>query len=157
MTKELTPLEKLQLMVPGYRGYKAKDLVRQDDFLIRNSVKQKLENALNKLGELEAITASSSPFSPELKKMEFIASKIRSFIGELTAMQGGGSDVYARFKITTEQLDEIVKNDLNMINVAEEIYNSIASGNINQVDPLLNKLREIIIGRQKLFFPQEYR
>ncbi|MFP3163467.1 MAG: hypothetical protein RXQ75_06500 [Acidianus hospitalis] len=46
MPKELTPLEKLQLLVPGYRGYKVKDLIRQDDFLVRQSTISKLENAI---------------------------------------------------------------------------------------------------------------
>ena len=38
MPKELSPLEKLQLLVPGYRGYKVKDLIRKDDLLVRQAV-----------------------------------------------------------------------------------------------------------------------
>ena len=157
MTKELTPLERLQLMVPGYRGYKAKDLIRQDDFLIRSSVKTKLENALSKIAELEAQIVSTSPFSPELKKLEFLASKIRTLISEMVASQGGGADVYARYKITTEALDEIVKNDLNMINIANQIYNDISAGRVDSIASMLNQLREVLVRRQELVFPQEYR
>ena len=157
MTKELTPLERLQLMVQVYRGYKAKDLIRQDDFLIRSSVKTKLENALSKIAELEAQIVSTSPFSPELKKLEFLASKIRTLISEMVASQGGGADVYARYKITTEALDEIVKNDLNMINIANQIYNDISAGRVDSIDSMLNQLRDGLVRRQELFFPQEYR
>ncbi|AWR98729.1 hypothetical protein [Metallosphaera hakonensis] len=157
MTKELTPLERLQLMVPGYRGYKAKDLIRQDDFLIRSSVKMKLENTINRIAELEGQIASTSPFSQELKKLEFLASKIRSLIAEMVAVQGGGADVYARFKITTEQLDEIVRNDLNLVSLANQIYQEVNSGRIENVNALLDQLHSIMVKRQELFFPQEYR
>lgn len=54
MSKELTPLERLQLLVPGYRGYKIKDLARQDDFLVRTAVKSKVEMAIMKLEEYES-------------------------------------------------------------------------------------------------------
>ncbi|EHP70524.1 MAG: hypothetical protein RXS23_10105 [Metallosphaera yellowstonensis] len=157
MGKELTPLERLQLLVPGYRGYKAKDLIRQDDFLIRTSVKSKLENALNKLAELEGRLVSVSPFNPQLKRIEFVASKIRTLISELVSAQGGGADVYARYKISTEQLDEIVKNDLNMIQLADQAYQLALSGNVDQLESVLDWIRQIIIQRQGLFFPQEYR
>ncbi len=157
MGKELTPLERLQLLVPGYRGYKAKDLIRQDDFLIRTSVKSKLENALNKLAELEGRLVSVSPFNPQLKRIEFVASKIRTLISELVSAQGGGADVYARYKISTEQLDEIVKNDLNMIQLADQAYQLALSGNVDQLESVLDWIKQIIIQRQGLFFPQEYR
>jgi len=150
-------LERLQLLVPGYRGYKAKDLIRQDDFLIRTSVKSKLENALNKLAELEGRLVSVSPFNPQLKRIEFVASKIRTLISELVSAQGGGADVYARYKISTEQLDEIVKNDLNMIQLADQAYQLALSGNVDQLESVLDWIRQIIIQRQGLFFPQEYR
>jgi len=119
--------------VPGYRGYKAKDLIRQDDFLIRTSVKSKLENALNELAELEGRLVSVSPFNPQLKRIEFVASKIRTLISELVSAQGGGADVYARYKISTEQLDEIVKNDLNMIQLADQAYQLALSGNVDRL------------------------
>jgi hypothetical protein len=157
MGKELTPLERLQLLVPGYRGYKAKDLIRQDDFLIRTSVKSKLENALNELAELEGRLVSVSPFNPQLKRIEFVASKIRTLISELVSAQGGGADVYARYKISTEQLDEIVKNDLNMIQLADQAYQLALSGNVDRLESVLDWIRQIIIQRQGLFFPQEYR
>lgn len=112
---------------------------------------------MNKIAELEAQIVSTSPFSPELKKLEFLASKIRTLVSEMVASQGGGADVYARYKITTEALDEIVKNDLNMINIANQIYNDISAGRVDSIDSMLNQLREVLVRRQELFFPQEYR
>ncbi|AAY81056.1 hypothetical protein [Sulfolobus acidocaldarius] len=158
MPKELTPLEQLQLLIPGYRGYKIKDLIRQDDFLIRQSTIAKLQNTINNLSTIESQIASSNPFSPILKRIESIISEIRTLIGMIQSSQGGGADIYARYKIQTEQLDEIVKNDLQMISIADQVYNlSLSLDNLEGIIPLLGQIRQVIISRQKLFFPAEYR
>jgi hypothetical protein len=90
MSKELTPLEKMQLLIPGYRGYKVKDLIRQDDMLVRNYVRQNLENAINKLSDRESLIARQDPFSSIIKQIEILNSKLRSLIADMATMQSGG-------------------------------------------------------------------
>lgn len=158
MPRELTPLEQLQLMVPGYRGYKIKDLIRQDDFLIRQSVIHKLEHTISNLSMAESQIASQDPFSPFLKKIEYTISQIRTMISTVLSQQGGGADVYARWKIHTEQLDEIVQHDMGMINIANQILQlSNTPENVDLILKLLENLKQVIIQRQNLFFPPEYR
>ncbi|MCI2413881.1 MAG: hypothetical protein MPF33_01315 [Candidatus Aramenus sp.] len=158
MPRELTPLEQLQLLVPGYRGYKVKDLIRQDDFLVRQSTVSKLQAAINNLEALESQIASSNPFSPLLKRIEFVVSKMRTLIGQVLSAQGGGADVYARYKVHAEQLDEIVSNDLQMVSLANQVANLSASlDNLEQIPPLLEQIRQVLIFREKLFLPPEYR
>ncbi|AWR97995.1 hypothetical protein DFR86_10915 [Acidianus sulfidivorans JP7] len=155
MPEELTPLEKLQLMVPGYRGYKVKDLIRQDDFLIRQYANQKLEAAINNLSRIEGEIVSQDPFSPLLKRIETIISNIRTLIGTLVSLQGGGSDVYARYKIQTEQLDEIVNNDMQMVDISNQILNlSTSVNNLDAILQNLDNLRNVIMSRNNLFFPK---
>lgn len=158
MPKELTPLEQLQLLVPGYRGYKVKDLIRQDDFLIRQSAISKLQNAINNLSMLEAQIVSSNPFSPTLKRIEFITSQIRTLIGSILSAQGGGADIYARYKIQSEQLDEIVSNDYALVSLTNQVLTlSTSLESLEQIPPLLEQIKQVLISREKLFFPQEYR
>ncbi|QGR19144.1 hypothetical protein [Stygiolobus azoricus] len=158
MPKELTPLEKLQLLVPGYRGYKAKDLIRQDDFLVRQATIMKLETAINNLANTESQIVRSQPFSPLLKNIEDTISEIRTLIGILNSTQGGGADIYARYKIYTEQLDEIYKNDLQMVSIADQILSlSNFPDQISQIRTLLANLKTVLLNRAKLFFPPELR
>jgi Mg2+ and Co2+ transporter CorA len=158
MPKELTPLEKLQLLVPGYRGYKAKDLIRQDDFLVRQATIMKLETAINNLANSESQIVRSQPFSPLLRNIEDTISEIRTLIGMLNSTQGGGADVYARYKIHTEQLDEIYKNDLQMVSIADQILTlSNFPDQISQIRTLLANLKTVLLNRAKLFFPPEVR
>jgi Mg2+ and Co2+ transporter CorA len=158
MPKELTPLEKLQLLVPGYRGYKAKDLIRQDDFLVRQATIMKLETAINNLANSESQIVRSQPFSPLLRNIEDTISEIRTLIGMLNSTQGGGADIYARYKIHTEQLDEIYKNDLQMVSIADQILTlSNFPDQISQIRTLLANLKTVLLNRAKLFFPPEVR
>ncbi|MEJ2774183.1 hypothetical protein [Stygiolobus sp. CP859M] len=158
MPKELTPLEKLQLLVPGYRGYKAKDLIRQDDFLVRQATIMKLETAINNLANSESQIVRSQPFSPLLRNIEDTISEIRTLIGILNSTQGGGADIYARYKIHTEQLDEIYKNDLQMVSIADQILTlSNFPDQISQIRTLLANLKTVLLNRAKLFFPPEVR
>ncbi|BBG23003.1 hypothetical protein [Sulfuracidifex tepidarius] len=153
MSKELTPLEKLQLLVPGYRGYKVKDLIRQDDMLIRNYVRQHLENSLSKLSEKESLIAQNNPFSPNIKQIELLNSKIRSLVADMATMQGGGADVYARYKITSEALETIVQNDVRLVSLANLLYDNANLGDINSINSILDEMRLVLAQRQNLFFP----
>ena len=157
MPKELTPLEQLQLLIPGYRGYKAKDLIRQDDFLVRRAVTDRLEQAIRIISEKESYIASIEPFSQQLKVMEFIISKIREVINDIMSAQGGGADIYARWKINTEELDQIVAHDSRMVSIASQIVELVKSERFNDIIPLLNELRNIFYDRMKLFYPPELR
>ncbi|MEM0304434.1 MAG: hypothetical protein QXS44_06040 [Saccharolobus sp.] len=157
MPKELTPIERLQLLIPGYRGYKVKDLIRQDDFLIRRAVAERLESAIRYITERESFIVSTDPFSPQLKLMEFLLSKIRELIGLIMSAQGGGADIYARWKINTEELDSIVNHDMQMIDIATKISESAKENKIEEIDGLLNSLRVLYFERAKLFFPEELR
>ena len=157
MPKELTPLEQLQLLLPGYRGYKIKDLIRQDDFLVRRAVADRLEQTIRIVSEKESYIASIDPFSQQLKVMEFLVSKIRELITDIMSSQGGGADIYARWKINTEELDQIVAHDSKMINIASQIVELAKNERFNDIIPLLNELRNIFYDRTKLFYPPELR
>ncbi|WP_243679931.1 hypothetical protein [Vulcanisaeta souniana] len=61
----LSPLERLQLLVPGFRGgYKIKDLIRQDDFLVRKTAASMLEEAQKLIERIEEEIARNNPLRP---------------------------------------------------------------------------------------------
>lgn len=157
VSKELSLTERLQLLIPGYRGYKVKDLVRQDDLLIRNAVKEKIERAINYLGSLESQIAQSNPFSPQLRRMENLMSKLRILLSEINSAQGGGADVGARYKLFAEYLEEIVKNDCDLIELSTNLYEKVVSEDLDGLDKIIQEMRNILFKRVMLFYPKEDR
>lgn len=65
----------------------------------------------------------------------------------------GGADVYARYKITSEALEQIVQNDSSLIDISNYLSQSALDGDINGINELIEKIRSILITRQRLFFP----
>ena len=155
--RELTPLEQLQLMIPGYRGYKVKDLIWQDDMLVRKFIIDRLEVANNQLGVYMSEIARRNPFDENLRVIDSLLGKIRELIGMINSAQSGGVDVYARWKIHAEQLEEIYKYDLSLVNLAKQIEASAVSRNLTALDSLLNELKLSWYNRGKLFYPTELR
>lgn len=82
---------------------------------------------------------------------------MRALDADLTMAQGGGADIYARYKITTEALEQIYQHDLNLVTIADQLPNAASSGNLDQINSLIEQIRNILFQRQQLFFPPEAR
>lgn len=157
MSKELTPLERLSLMVPGYRGYKVKDLIRQDDMLVRMSVRQKVENTLERLASLGAEFVSVNPFDPRAKVVERLSSRLRGLLGDLVAEQTGGATIYSRWKMFPEALREVVNYDLQLVTLASDLETASIRRDLEGLETVIGRIQETLRARHNLFFPPEAR
>ncbi|WP_156769870.1 hypothetical protein [Caldivirga maquilingensis] len=154
----LTPLERLQLMVPGFRGYKVKDLIRQDDFLVRKAVTQILEEARSIIEANEAAIAQTDPFNPIIQQYEALLSELRKLIMEVYNAPLGDSGMHDRFKVYPEDLENLVKYDLALINSAKSILEAAKSSQQPQaIMSLVREARGYFTERQKLLLPSKLR
>ncbi|WP_291998710.1 hypothetical protein [Caldivirga sp.] len=154
----LTPLERLQLMVPGFRGYKVKDLIRQDDFLVRKAITQMLEEARGLIEANEALVAQSNPFDPIIQQYENLLSEIRKLISEVYNAPLGDAGMHDRFKVYPEDLERLVEYDYRLITKAREILD-LAKSNQPPLS-ILNAVKEARVyanERQKVLMPSKLR
>jgi len=154
----LSPLERLQLLVPGFRGYKIKDLVRQDDFLVRQAITQSLEEARRLISSEAEERAVSDPFNELVQKYEKLISELRSLISDIQSAPLGDSGMHDRFKLFPEDLERIVQFDLALVNSARAILEAARS----RKDPdsillLVRELRMKFADRLKLMLPESLR
>ncbi len=153
----LPPLERLQLLVPGgFRGYKIKDLIRQDDFLVRQAIVQSLEEAARLLEEQAAEKAMEDPLSAAVQEYERLLSELRSLTLDIkSAPMGGDSGMHDRFKLFPEDLEKIVQYDLGgLVNAARAILDGARARRepaalIGMIRELRNRFNE----RSKLLIP----
>ncbi|MEM2813104.1 MAG: hypothetical protein QXO74_02815, partial [Candidatus Methanomethylicia archaeon] len=81
MSKKFTWLEKLELYVPGFSGYKKRELIREDDRLLRNYLVKLLTDAKNYLEDAASII---SEFDFTLaRKINVLASNVRLICDKL--------------------------------------------------------------------------
>ncbi|WP_054853729.1 hypothetical protein [Vulcanisaeta distributa] len=153
----LSPLEQLQLMVPGFRGgYKVKDLIRQDDFLVRKTAASMLEEALNFIQRAEEEVARNNPFDPLIQQYETVLSDLRSLIAEVWGgSPTGDAGMHDRFKVFPENLEKLVEYDLRLVDTAKAILDSAkARANPQVIDSMIRDARTYVIERQKLLIPE---
>lgn len=154
----LTPLERLQLMVPGFRGYKIKDLIRQDDFLVRKAITQLLEEARGLIEASEAAVAQSNPFDPVIQQYEALLIELRKLIMEVYNAPLGDSGMHDRFKMYPEDLERLIEYDLRLMDTARQILDMAKANQPPQI--ILNLVKEARVyfaERQKLMLPPKLR
>ncbi|GAB6944268.1 hypothetical protein JCM14467A_10500 [Vulcanisaeta sp. JCM 14467] len=152
----LSPLERLQLMVPGFRGYKVKDLIRQDDFLVRKTAASMLEEALGFVERAEEEVARNNPFDPLIQQYETLLSDLRTLISEVWGAPTGDAGMHDRFKVFPENLERLVEYDLKLIDTARAILDLAKSrANPQAIDSLIRDARTYVIERQKLLVTEK--
>lgn len=141
MSKELKALEKLELIIPGFKGYKQKELIREDDKLIRNYL-------FNKIKEAEETIRSYLPASLDGKipigvsELNAVAKDLSSLGTKIKASPTGYSGYFDRVKITEKELEQLKKLDAGLISSCEEIVS--LTQKIKENVSLLAELKEKI-------------
>ncbi len=150
----LSPLERMQLLVPGFRGYKIKDLIRQDDFLVRQAIVQSLEEAGRLLEGQAAEKAMEDPLSAAVQEYERLLSELRSLALDIKSAPLGDSGMHDRFKLFPEDLEKIVQYDLGLINAARAILDGArARREPAALIGMIRELRNRFDERSKLLIP----
>ncbi len=120
MSKELKTLEKLELIIPGFRGYKQKELIREDDKLIRNYLFNKIKEAEETIRSYLSdsldgkIPINVSELNATAKDLSSLGTKIR-----VSTM--GYSGYFDRIKITEKELEQLKRLDAELVSSCEEI------------------------------------
>jgi hypothetical protein len=154
----LAPLERLELMLPGFKGYKRKDLIRQDDMLVRNAIKLRLDNAMREIEGRQGELALNDPFNPLVHKYEDLLSRLRTLATEVQAAPAGMYTYYDRFKLFEEDIQRLVQFDLQLISSAEKVLELARSGaDPSQIRELVDSMSQLFSERGKLFIPEKLR
>ena len=154
----LAPLEKLELLLPGFKGYKRKDLIRQDDVLVRSAIRNTLLKVQEEITAKEGEIASSNPFDPKIHDYEDLLSQLRTLTEEVWGVPTGMYLFYDRYKMFESDLEKIVEFDFKLVTLANSLLEDARSGVEPQV--LKNKVKELrntFSQRQKLFMPEKLR
>jgi len=119
LAKKSTWLEKLETIIPGFSGYKKKELAREDDRLLRDYVCKVLNDARTKIEEAAAAIVELD-FSLA-KRLNNIASIIRYSADKVKFAEAGYAPHYYRVKVELETLEKIKEVDNELIGSAEKI------------------------------------
>jgi hypothetical protein len=148
-------LEGLAKKIPGYKGYKDKELRREADKLLRQQLASQLEDQRRRLGELQnrAISQAQIEF---LDDIERAVSKLQLLIDRVKTSSYGYAGLFDALKIKEEQLDLLYEFDSRMLASVEVIAADVdrvesAIGAREGVDEAINELLETVDQANRTF------
>ena len=116
MKKDLSLTERINLYIPGYRGYREKNLRREEDRAVRNEVAKAIQGAKVDLGSVQRELVSQ----PELMMdVERLRTKVDRYDVMVRKAVNGYSSFHTAVKITEADLDALVKWDAQLIDDIE--------------------------------------
>jgi len=119
-------LEKIMSYIPGYRGYKKKELRRESDRLVRMEAVNRLRAAKDSLKSSLANPFIVQKISGEDSfKLDTLIYRLDRVTQKIDRAVAGYAGIFDAIKVREDKLDEILKHDLKLIENADEIKKDV--------------------------------
>jgi hypothetical protein len=145
-------LEKIMGYIPGYRGYKAKELRRESDRLVRTDAVNRLKAAKTAIRRAYANPAISQKLSSEDSyRFDALTYRLDRVTQRIDRAVAGYQGMFDAVKVKEDKLETVIQHDLNLIQKAEVIKSDCENlakmqpGNPNwgtTMDNLISKVEE---------------
>ena len=123
MKKNQSLVERIGLYIPIYRGYKDKNLRRDEDRAVRTEVARVLERAKLDLVTVQRATVNDLDL---MRDTERIRSKADRYYIDVKKAVNGYSAFHSSVKIMESELDMLIEWDANLIEDALTLKNDTA-------------------------------
>lgn len=109
-------LEKMLSYIPGYHGYKEKELRRESDRLVRQQAATHLKQASDTFKR----SLSSAPSLPEVKRLtaDRVVARLDLLKERVAKAVGGFSGFFDAVKVREDRLDRMITADYDLINLS---------------------------------------
>ena len=145
--------ERIAAFIPGFRGYKEKEIRRESDKLIRNHLYTKLSIAKNDLREINQKLADRR-YLDVLTDMDRLSAKMDRVVEKVNHASYGYSGFFDAVKVKEQNLDNMIQFDNKLLDgvnaVTAEIDSfraDLTSGNTSNlkshVDSVTDKLETL--------------
>jgi len=126
VTEALGGLEQLVAKVPGYKGYKEKEMRREADKLLREQLARQFEEQRRRIPDLQKQLISSGQFG-FLDDLESGVMKLQYLIDRLKTASYGYAGFFDAVKVKEEQLDALYDFDNALMDEVPRIAAGINS------------------------------
>lgn len=157
VTEDRGLLKKLELAIPGFRGYRKREDLRIADSLLR----KQLANNLGKIREKMELARHDLTKEMEMDLIDNMAplmNNITSTENRVRHAEQGYSGVSADFNVREDELNKIYEWDLNLLSDLENLSNSastlqstISTGNKTDINQKINEVENEIREFNSLF------
>ncbi len=118
-------LKRLQLLVPGFRGYRQGEDLRAADSILRREAADKVKAARGTIENARAALSNAGLFASLNDLAPLIADLLR-IEGTIRAAQQGYTGISPAVRIQPQQLDRLYEYDYGFILAADQLNQSVA-------------------------------
>ncbi|MGQ9506945.1 MAG: hypothetical protein ACUVTB_03675 [Candidatus Bathycorpusculaceae bacterium] len=164
--KERSLLERIMGYIPGYRGYKEKELRRESDRLVRMEVVNRLKAAKTAFRRKFANPLLIQKLSSEdTFRFDTLTARIDRVTQRIERAVAGYAGMFDAIKVKEDKLDTVIQYDVSLMEKAEAIKTDVEKANalepgkdewrtamdeliskVEELDGLVNKRAEILRG-----------
>jgi hypothetical protein len=120
ISDHLGGFESLVNKIPGYKGYKEKEMRREADTLLRNHLAQQLADQLSNAEDV-ASQMLTGPGLSQLDEMGKGNTRLQTFIDKVKTAAQGYAGFFDAVKVKEDELDTLYEFDEGMMAKADEI------------------------------------
>ena len=144
ISQESNFFKKILSKLPGFKGYVEREERRNADKLLRESIAQKFEAIWQRISALQKDAVSNGNLEI-VDDLESAALKIRQFIDRIKTASYGYSGFFDVVNIETDELDEMYKYDLLLLELEEEMNKAVDNVEVSfGTDGLPASIRNLI-------------
>lgn len=119
---ERSLLEKIMGYIPGYRGYKEKELRRESDRLVRMEVVNRLKAGKTAFRRTFANPSMVQKLSgDDAYKFDALNSRLDRVTQRIDRAVAGYAGMFDAIKVKEDKLDSVIQHDLSLIEKAESV------------------------------------
>ncbi len=153
-------LEKLADMLPGYKGYKEKEMRREADRLLRQTLVRRLEEQWQKLPDLEKRMLSRGKIS-HLDDVETVVNRLQTFIDKVKGATTGYGGLFDAVRVKEKELDALYNFDLELLKKVDALKSAMAQLQVAiekgtpGLDDAIRQLQDMTAGLNNLWDRRE--
>lgn len=123
-------VKKLQLLIPGLRGYRSKEDIRVSDELLRNQVADRLDRVKGNLQDLRKQLAASNDLT-NITGVGSLMAQVQTLSGEVRHSPQGYAGWVAPIRVDENKLNALYDYDFALVSQVFQLDEATSPGNLN--------------------------
>lgn len=142
-------MKKLELLIPGLRGYRSKEDIRVSDELLRNQVADRLDRVKGNLEQVRKQVASSGDMT-NLTVVGSLISQIQGLSGEIRHAAQGYAGWVAPITINEDKLNKLYNYDYDFVSTVFQLDDATSPGHLSYDSTAPNNIQSAVAGFSKM-------
>ena len=135
-------LKKIELAIPGFRGYRKREDIRIADSMLRDYVAGILDDVERYAKDIRD-TVSEAMLIDEIDDVGKIVNKISEIVSEVRHAEQGYMGLVGDYRVNDEQLNRLYEFDYALIEDANALRSLVKSISSQELSEMLQKLPEL--------------